>query len=263
MNPRCSRSALALLASVVCVALLAMSPADARQGGRAPVWRYDVVRAYPHDADAFTQGLVYQDGFLYESTGLNGRSSLRRVALETGRVVQRVAVDRRYFAEGLASWGPYLLQLTWDTGIGFVYDRASFKLLKTFTYAGEGWGFADDGKQLVLSDGSPTLKFLDPATFAVTRRVTVRDGGRPIEELNELEVVKGLVYANVWQTPRIAIIAPADGRVVAWLELSRLTPKMASPDAVLNGIAYDAAGDRLFVTGKFWPQLFEIKVHRP
>jgi glutaminyl-peptide cyclotransferase len=254
---------IAVAVSVVGGVLMAMISVDARQGGRAPSWRYDVVRAYPHDADAFTQGLLYRDGFLYESTGLNGRSTLRRVALETGRVVQRVAVDRRYFAEGLASWGPNLLQLTWDTGIGFIYDRATFKLLKTFTYAGEGWGFADDGKQLVLSDGTPTLRFLDPTTFAVVRRVTVRDGSTPVDELNELEVVKGLVYANVWMTPRIAIITPDDGRVVGWLELSRLMPKAASPDAVLNGIAYDAAGDRLFVTGKLWPQLFEIKVHRP
>jgi glutamine cyclotransferase len=193
---------------------------------------------------------------------MNGRSSLRRVALETGRVLQRLAVDRRYFAEGLASWGPHLVQLTWDTGIGFVYDRTSFKLLKTFSYAGEGWGLADDGKQLVLSDGTPTLKFLDPSTFAVTRRVTVRDGAMPVDDLNELEVIGGLAYANVWLTDRIAIISPDEGKVVGWLDLSTLTPKAASPDAVLNGIAYDAAGDRLFVTGKMWPLLFEIRVRR-
>ena len=244
------------------VATLLMARVDAGQRGTAPLWRYDLVRTYPHDSEAFTQGLLYRDGFLYESTGMNGRSTLRRVALETGRVVQRVAVDRRYFAEGLASWGPHLVQLTWDTGIGFVYDRTSFKLLKTFSYAGEGWGLADDGKQLVLSDGTPTLRFLDPSTFAVTRRVTVRDGTAPVDELNELEVIDGLVYANVWQTSRIAIISPDDGKVVGWLDLSKLTPKVTSPDAVLNGIAYDAAGDRLFVTGKLWPQLFEIKVRR-
>ena len=251
---------IAAAASIGCATVVCMA---AGQRSGAPVWRYDVVRTYPHDPEAFTQGLVYRDGFLYESTGLNGRSSLRRVALDTGRVVQRVAVDRRYFAEGLASWGPYLLQLTWETGVGFVYDRASFKLVKTFTYAGEGWGFADDGKQLVLSDGTPTLKFLDPSTFAVTRRLTVHDGAAPVDDLNELEVVGGLVYANVWLTERIAIISPDDGRVVAWLDLSKLTPDIASPDAVLNGIAYDAAGDRLFVTGKMWPRLFEIKVRRP
>lgn len=262
MSATCPLPVARAAALVIGAALVSMVPADAHQRGVAPVWPYDVVRAYPHDAEAFTQGLVYRDGFLYESTGLNGRSSLRRVALETGQVVQRLAVDRRYFAEGLASWGPHLLQLTWDTGIGFVYDRASFKLLKTFTYAGEGWGFADDGKQLVLSDGTPTLKFLDPTTFDVTRRVTVRDGATPVDELNELEVIAGLVYANVWLTERIAVISPEDGRVVAWLDLSKLAPKRASPDAVLNGIAYDSSGDRLFVTGKMWPQLFEIKVRR-
>jgi len=236
---------------------------QAGRAARASVWRHEVVRTYPHDPDAFTQGLVFRDGALYESTGLNGKSSLRRVALETGRVLQRTAVDRRYFAEGLAAWGPNLVQLTWDTNIAFVYDRASFKLLRTFTYGGEGWGLADDGRQLILSDGTPALRFLDPATFAETRRVTVRDGATPVEDLNELEVVDGLIYANVWLTDRIAVIAPADGRVVAWLDLKGLAPKGASADAVLNGIAYDAAGGRLFVTGKLWPRLFEIRVRRP
>jgi glutamine cyclotransferase len=250
-----------LLACIGAFVVVAAS-APAGQSGKAPVWRYDVVRTYPHDSDAFTQGLLFRDGFLYESTGQNGRSSLRRVALETGTVVQRIAVDRRYFAEGLAAWGPNLLQLTWETGVGFVYDRASFRLLRTFTYSGEGWGLTDDGKQLVMSDGTPTLRFLDPGTLAVTRRVTVREGTTPVDDLNELEVVQGLIYANVWLTDRIAVIAPDDGRVVAWLDLSKLVPKVASADAVLNGIAYDSSGDRLFVTGKLWPQLFEIKVQR-
>lgn len=249
--------ALACVGAIVVVA----GSAPATQTGKAPVWRYDVVRAYPHDSHAFTQGLLFRDGFLYESTGRNGASSLRRVALETGTVVQRIAIDRRYFAEGLAAWGPTLLQLTWDTGVGFVYDRASFRLLRTFTYSGEGWGLADDGKQLVMSDGTPTLRFLDPGTLAVTRRLTVREGNTPVDDLNELEVVQGLIYANVWLTERIAVIAPDDGHVVAWLDLSTLVPRVASAD-VLNGIAYDAARDRLFVTGKLWPQLFEIKVRR-
>lgn len=250
--------ALACVGAIVVVA----GSAPAGQTGKAPMWRYDVVRAYPHDSDAFTQGLLFRDGFLYESTGRNGQSSLRRVALETGTVVQRIAVDRRYFAEGLAAWGPTLLQLTWETGVGFVYDRASFRLLRTFTYSGEGWGLTDDGKQLVMSDGTPTLRFLDPGTLAVTRRLTVREGNTPVDDLNELEVVQGLIYANVWLTERIAVIAPDDGHVVAWLDLSKLVPKVASADAVLNGIAYDAARDRLFITGKLWPQLFEIKVRR-
>jgi glutamine cyclotransferase len=229
----------------------------------AVVWRHDVVRAYPHDKDAFTQGLVFRDGALFESTGLNGKSSLRLVDLATGRVTRRISVDRRYFAEGLAAWGPNLVQLTWGTGVGFVYDRATFKLLRTFTYEGEGWGLSDDGRQLVMSDGTSTLRFLDPATFGVTRRVTVMDGGRPVDHLNELEVVDGLVFANVWLTDRIAIIEPATGRVAGWLDLRGLAPAGAGGNAVLNGIAYDSAARRLFITGKLWPTLYEIRVHRP
>jgi glutamine cyclotransferase len=194
---------------------------------------------------------------------LNGKSSLRRVDIETGRVTRRISVDRRYFAEGLAAWGPDLVQLTWETGIAFVYDRATFALRRTFTYQGEGWGLTDDGRQLVMSDGSSTLRFLDPATFAVTRRVTVVDGAQAIDHLNELEMVDGLVFANVWLTDRIAVIDPADGRVVGWLNLKDLAPAGATPNAVLNGIAYDGAAKRLFVTGKLWPKLYEIRVHRP
>jgi glutamine cyclotransferase len=250
-----------------CGAAVVASQLDAsgRQGRQmtAATWRHEVVRAYPHDKDAFTQGLVFRDGALFESTGLNGRSSLRRVDLATGRVARRIAVDRRYFAEGLAAWGPNLVQLTWETGIAFVYDRATFQLLRTFTYQGEGWGLSDDGRQLVMSDGSSTLRFLDPATFAVTRRVTVTDGARAIDHLNELEVVDGLVFANVWLTDRIAIIDPADGRVVGWLDLKGLAPAGTTGDAVLNGIAYDSRGKRLFITGKLWPKLYEIRVHRP
>jgi glutamine cyclotransferase len=234
------------------------------RGATAPVWRHDVVRAFPHDVDAFTQGLVFRDGGLFESTGLNGKSSLRFVDVTTGRVTRRISIDRRYFAEGLAAWGPNLVQLTWETGIGFVYDRATFKLLRTFTYAGEGWGLADDGRQLVMSDGTATLRFLDPETLAVTRRVTVTDAGRAIDHLNELEVVDGLVFANVWLTDRIAIIDPAEGRVVGWLNLAGLAPPGSNNgNAVLNGIAYDREARRLFVTGKLWPRLYEIRVHRP
>ena len=238
-------------------------PQASSRGTAAPIWRHEVVRAYPHDRDAFTQGLVFRDGALFESTGLNGKSSLRLVDLTTGRVTRRVSVDRRYFAEGLAAWGPNLVQLTWETGIGFVYDRASFKLLRTFTYQGEGWGLTDDGRQLVMSDGSSTLRFLDPVTFAVTRRLTVTDGPRAIDHLNELEVVDGLIFANVWLTDRIAVVDPADGRVVGWLDLADLVPPGASGNAVLNGIAYDSGTKRLFVTGKLWPTLYEIRAHRP
>ena len=230
--------------------------------GTAPTWRHEVVRSFPHDPDAFTQGLLVRDGFLYESTGQKGRSSLRKVEIETGRVVQRLAVGNQYFAEGLAAWGPNLIQLTWETNLGFVYDRATFKQLRTFTYKGEGWGLADDGKRLVMSDGSPNLRFLNPDTLAEISRVRVLDGPAAVDNLNELEVVKGDIFANVWLTDRIAVIAPATGRVTAWLDLKGLMPARANADAVLNGIAYDGARDRLFVTGKLWPRMFEIRVIR-
>jgi glutamine cyclotransferase len=230
--------------------------------GTAPTWRHEVVRSFPHDPDAFTQGLLVRDGFLYESTGQKGRSSLRKVEIETGKVVQRIAVGSQYFAEGLAAWGNQLIQLTWETNLGFVYDRATFKQLRTFTYRGEGWGLADDGKRLVMSDGTPTLRFLNPDTLAEIGRVRVLDGPTAVDNLNELEVVKGDIFANVWLTDRIAVIAPATGRVTAWLDLKGLMPAQANSDAVLNGIAYDAARDRLFVTGKLWPRMFEIRVIR-
>jgi len=228
----------------------------------APTWRHQVVRAFPHDPNAFTQGLLFLDGFLYESTGRNGESSLRKVDLETGKVVQRLGLGRQYFAEGLAAWGAQLLQLTWDTNIGFVYDRATFKQLRTFTYRGEGWGLAADAQRLVMSDGTPTLRFLNPATLAETGRVRVLDGATAVDDLNELEVVKGEIFANVWLTDRIAVITPSTGKVIAWLDLWGLMPGLADANAVLNGIAYDAARDRLFVTGKLWPRLFEIRVIR-
>jgi len=230
--------------------------------GSAPTWRHEVVRSFPHDPDAFTQGLLVRDGFLYESTGQKGRSSLRKVEIETGKVVQRLAVGNQYFAEGLAAWGTQLIQLTWETNLGFVYDRATFKQLRTFTYKGEGWGLTDDGKRLVMSDGSPNLRFLNPDTLVEINRVRVLDGPTAVDNLNELEVVQGDIFANVWLTDRIAVIAPATGRVTAWLDLKGLMPAQANPDAVLNGIAYDAARDRLFVTGKLWPRMFEIRVIR-
>lgn len=229
----------------------------------APVYGYEVVNVYPHDRDAFTQGLLFKDGVVYESTGLNGKSSLRKVQLETGKVLQQTNVEARYFAEGLTDWGPRLIQLTYQTNVAFVYDMASFKRLQTFSYPGEGWGLAHDDRQLIMSDGTPTLRFLDPNTFAVTRRVQVSDGGLPVEDLNELEFIEGQVYANVWLTDRIAMIAPDSGRVVGWINLAGLMPRRnLSDDAVLNGIAWDAQRRRLFVTGKLWPSLFEIRVRR-
>jgi len=229
----------------------------------APVYRYEIVNSYPHDPEAFTQGLIYRDGFLYESTGLTGRSSLRKVQLETGKVLQQTKVDPQYFAEGLTDWGNRLIQLTWVTNVGFVYDLASFKQVQTFRYDGEGWGLTHDGRQLIMSDGTPALRFLDPQSRKVTGRVTVRDRGRAVDDLNELEFVNGEVYANVWLTERIAMINPSSGEVTGWIDLTGLMPPaFTAGDAVLNGIAYDAAGKRLFVTGKLWPRLFEIRVRR-
>jgi glutamine cyclotransferase len=221
---------------------------------------YRVVHAYPHDPNAFTQGLVYADGHLYESTGLNGKSSLRMVDIESGRVLQQVPVASQYFAEGLADWGSSLVQLTWQSHVAFVYDRFSFRLLKTLPFPWEGWGLASDGKVLVASDGSAVLRFLDPANLHLIRQLTVTDHGKPVDQLNELEYVKGEIYANVWHTDRIARIAPSTGKVVGWIDLTGLLPERSDREAVLNGIAYDATDDRLFVTGKLWPKLFEIRV---
>ena len=223
---------------------------------------YRVVHTYPHDPHAFTQGLVFVDGHLYESTGINGQSSLRMVDLETGRILQDQPVDRKYFGEGLTNWGSTLIQLTWQSHTALVYDRFSFRLLGTFSYPGEGWGLTQDGKTLILSDGTPTLRFYDPATFKLLRRVTVKDHGKPVTEINELEYIEGQVYANIWHADRIARISPRTGQVVGWIDLKGLLPESerSSPEAVLNGIAWDAAHHRLFVTGKLWPKLFEIEV---
>lgn len=227
-----------------------------------PVFGYRVVNAYPHDPAAFTQGLIYRDGFLYESTGLNGESTLRKVRLETGEVLQRQSVDARYFAEGLTDWGGQLLQLTWQANLGFVYDLGTFERVRTFDYSGEGWGLTHDDARLILSDGTDTLRFLDPASFQEIGRVAIRAAGTPVTELNELEVVRGEVFANIWQADRIARIAPETGLVTGWIDLAGLMPaaEQLDVDAVLNGIAYDRQGDRLFVTGKRWPKLFEIAI---
>lgn len=228
---------------------------------RVPVYTYEVVNVYPHDAAAFTQGLVFYQGALFESTGLNGSSSLRKVELETGRVLKKLDVPSQYFAEGLALFNGRLLQLTWQNHVGFVYDQETFQQLNTFSYSGEGWGLANDGKSLILSDGSNQIRFLDPNTFQVQRTITVRDRGQAVARLNELEYVNGEIFANIWYTDRVARINPADGSVVGWIELNGLlTPQDGSRADVLNGIAYDAATNRLFVTGKLWPKLFEIKL---
>jgi glutamine cyclotransferase len=223
---------------------------------------YRILHTYPHDPHAFTQGLVFVDGHLYESTGINGQSSLRMVDLESGRILQQQPVDSKYFAEGLTDWGSTLVQLTWETHVGLVYDRFSFRLLRTFSLAGEGWGLTHDAKSLILSDGTSTLRFLDPASFKEVRRVNVKDRGKPVSDLNELEYIDGEVYANVWHSDRIARISPRTGKVLGWIDLAGLLPaaERSGPEAVLNGIAWDAAHRRLFVTGKLWPRLFEIQI---
>jgi glutaminyl-peptide cyclotransferase len=223
---------------------------------------YHIVRAYPHDQQAFTQGLVYVDGHLYESTDIKGQSTLREVDLETGRILRMQLVSDRYFAEGLTDWKNTLIQLTWQSHVAFVYDRATFRLLRTLHYDGEGWGLTHDTKSLILSDGTATLRFFDPETFKEVRRITVKDSGKPVTELNELEYIHGEIYANIWHSDRIARISPATGRVLGWIDLKGLMPRdqLSNDEAVLNGIAYDTAHDRLFVTGKLWPKVFEVTI---
>ena len=225
-----------------------------------PVQGFKVAHTYPHDPDAFTQGLFFHDGFLYEGTGLRGRSSIRKVELETGKVLQQVDLPGEVFGEGITLWGDRIIGLTWQEGVAFVLDLKTFKLWRKFNYAGEGWGLTHNDKELIMSDGTPELRFLDPLSFKELRRVKVTADGRPIDELNELEWVDGEVYANIWQTDRIARINPKTGVVTGWIDLAGLLPQRRSSDDVLNGIAYDAKTKRLFVTGKLWPKLFEIQL---
>jgi glutaminyl-peptide cyclotransferase len=237
--------------------LIGTAPVPERRQG------FEIVHTYPHDATAFTQGLIYVDGHLYESTGLNGRSSLRMVELSTGKVLQKHDLPAEYFGEGLTDWESTLIQLTWTSHRAFVYDRFSFSPQRTFAYPGEGWGLTHDATQLIMSDGSSYLRFLDPKSFQVTRRVqVVDDTGRGVENLNELEYIRGEIYANVWQTDDIVRISPRTGRILGRIDLRGIidTRELHGEGAVLNGIAYDAAHDRIFVTGKRWPKLFEIKI---
>jgi glutaminyl-peptide cyclotransferase len=231
----------------------------------APEYNYEVVHVYPHDPFAFTEGLLYQDGYLLESTGLKEESSIRKVRLETGEVVQKYDLPGAFFGEGIVRWKDRLIQLTYQTQVGFVYDFAGFRELRRFYYPGEGWALTTDGVRLIMSDGTPQIRFWDPETLAETGRLTVTDAGRPVTYINELEWIKGEIYANVWQTDRIARIDPASGRVVGWIDLTGLLPdsdRIPRFTDWLNGIAYDTAGDRLFVTGKRWPKLFEIRLRK-
>ncbi|RIH86559.1 glutaminyl-peptide cyclotransferase [Calidithermus roseus] len=250
---------LILLASLALLLGTSTSVTAHEGNGSIPTYSFKLVKMYPHDPAAFTQGLIYHDGFLYEGTGLNGRSEIRKVDLQTGKVLQRQPIPPEYFGEGITLFGGKIYQLTWTSKKGFIYDLATFKQTGSFSYATEGWGLTHDGSQLIMSDGTDRLFFLDPKTLKPVRTVKVTAGGEPVTRLNELEYIQGLIYANVWQTNRIAIINPKDGHVEAWLDLSRLAMLITKAD-VLNGIAYDEQGKRLFVTGKLWPYLFEIEL---
>jgi glutamine cyclotransferase len=229
---------------------------------RLPEHIFKIVRTFPHDSTAFTQGLAYRDGFLYESTGLKGRSSLRKVRVETGEVVQQVDLAPEFFGEGIALWKNEVIQLTWKSQTGFIYRLSDFQLLRRFAYSGEGWGLTTDGREIFMSDGTPEIRVLDPDTLAEKRRFPVHQGNTLIKELNELEFVDGEIFANVWQTDRIARISPQNGEVVGWIDLKGLLSPVYQLEsgAVLNGIAYDSERKRLFVTGKLWPKIFEIQL---
>jgi glutamine cyclotransferase len=228
----------------------------------AKEYTFSIVGVFPHDTSAFTQGLAYRDGFLYEGTGLAGRSSLRKVRLETGQVVQKVDLGREFFGEGITLIKDKVLQLTWKSETGFVYDLNNFHLLRQFSYSGEGWGLATDGREIFMSDGTPEIRVLDAETLQEKRRFKVHDGSTPVEQLNELEFVEGEIYANVWHSNRVARISPQTGDVVGWIDLTGLLSPVyrLESEAVLNGIAYDPIRKRLFVTGKLWPKVFEIRL---
>jgi glutamine cyclotransferase len=242
--------------------LLLGQPGRTSHVSRPPEYTFKIVRTFPHDSNAFTQGLAYHDGFLYESTGLKGHSSLRKLRLETGEIIQRIDLPPEFFGEGITLLKNQVIQLTWQSHTGFVYRLRDFHLLRRFAYSGEGWGLATDGREVFMSDGTPDIRVLDPATLDERSRFTVHDGNTRVKELNELEFVDGELFANVWQTDRIARISPQNGDVVGWIDLTGLLSPVyqLGPGAVLNGIAYDSEGKRLFVTGKLWPRIFEIRL---
>lgn len=229
-----------------------------------PKYGYEIVNTWPHDKDAYTQGLVFHESKLLESTGQEGRSSLRRVEPETGKILQKINIPRPYFAEGITILKGKIYQLTWQHQLGFVYDAESFEKLGEFSYRGEGWGLTNDGSSLIMSDGTNRIRFLNPDNFRVNRTISVLEGRTAVSSINELEYVHGEIYANIWHKERVARIDAQTGRVVGWIDLMglRAVSDAIGNEAVLNGIAYDESNDRLFVTGKLWPKLFEIRVKR-
>ncbi len=241
---------------------ISTSAASSSENDLIPVYTYEIVSTYPHDRGAFTQGLVFEDGMLYEGTGLRGRSTLRTVELETGDVLRLYSLPVQLFGEGVTVYGDRIFQLTWKANVGFVYDKDTFELLQRFSYPTEGWGITHDGQRLIMSDGTSILHFLDPETLEEIGQIEVYDQNGPVTRLNELEYIHGEVYANIWKTDRIARIDPHTGRVVGWIDLTGLLTEQdrVEPVDVLNGIAYDAENDRLFVTGKLWPKIFEIEI---
>ena len=252
---------------ILFAAMAACACGPASQAG-VPEYGYDVVHVYPHDRTAFTEGLFYLDGFLYEATGLTQQSSIRKVKLETGEVVQKHDLPPEFFGEGIIKWKDRLYQLSYTIEVGFVYDFATFQEKSRFKYPGEGWSMTTDGKVIYMDDGTPQIRIWDPETLEEKGRFTVTDEGKPVKDINELEWVKGELFANIWQTDRIARIDPKTGKVVGWIDLTGLLAASDIVDTgdfrtdVLNGIAYDAQHDRLFVTGKNWPKLFEIKLSK-
>lgn len=241
---------------------LTASAESAKAAESVPVYNFRILNIYPHDQNAFTQGLFFEEGFLYEGTGLNGQSALRQINLKTGDILKIHKLPQDFFGEGIVLYNDKIIQLTWRSHVGFVYDKNSFKMLGTFFYPTEGWGITYDGKQLIMSDGTANLYFLNPDTLKVTGRIEVRDQNIPVTKLNELEYVRGEIFANVWLTDRIARIDPQSGRVTGWIDLEGLSPFKNSDNQikVLNGIAYDSNNHRLFVTGKLWPNIYEIRL---
>lgn len=273
MNLRRTRMRVRLLAGAIFAAVTAVvvacregEPKTPGEGDEtvveptAPTVAVQQIRSYPHDSTAFTQGLVWRGGRLYESTGRYGESSMRLVELETGRVIQKVDLADTYFAEGLAAVGDTLYQLTWKEGVAFKYDASTMQPAGQVSYTGEAWGLATDGRRLIVSDGSSYLTFIDPRTFQIDTTVRVTNGGQAVDQLNELEWVRGEVWANVWHTQQIVRIDPATGRVKGTLDLSALIPPVSDPEGVLNGTAYDESTNRLLITGKLWPRVYEISI---
>ncbi|MCU1285885.1 MAG: Glutamine cyclotransferase [Acidobacteriales bacterium] len=261
LRVECRRVALAFFVCASTSLLVGKSSYQTHKS-RTPEYTFKIIRTYPHDSSAFTQGLAYRDGFLYEGTGLKGRSSLRKVRIETGKVVQRLDLSPEFFGEGITFSKNEIIQLTCQSQVGFVYDATNFRLLRRFSYPGEGWGLTTNGRELFMSDGTKEIRVLDSSTLTEKRRFTVHDGDISIDQLNELEFIDGEIFANIWQSNRIARISPQNGKVLGWIDLTGLLGPMyrLESGAVLNGIAYDPTRKCLFVTGKLWPSIFEIRL---